>query len=168
LVSECFERPAHEGYTLLSGVTHPSSRGRISPTGPSIEDPPRIDPGYLSTARDRALARRALELARWLGGQSSLGEWRAQELYPGPECRGEAALDAFVARASITHHHPVGTCRMGRDENSVVSADLALRGFENCYIVDASVIPSITSGPVHAAVLAIAETFAGEIAPSFL
>jgi pyridoxine 4-oxidase len=168
LVSECFERPAHEAYTLLSGVTHPSSRGRITLTGPDIDDPPCIDPAYLSTARDRALARRALELARWVGSQSALGEWRAEELYPGPKCRGEADLDAFVARAVITHHHPVGTCRMGRDEKSVVSADLALRGFDNCYIVDASVIPSITSGPVHASVLAIAETFAAEIAPLLL
>jgi pyridoxine 4-oxidase len=168
LVSECFERPEQGAYTLLSGVTHPSSRGRLSLTGPGIHDPPRIDPAYLSTARDRALARRALELARWVGSQSALGEWRAEELYPGPQCRGEADLDAFVARAVITHHHPVGTCRMGRDEKSVVSADLALRGIDDCYIVDASVIPSITSGPVHASVLAIAETFAAEIARSLL
>jgi pyridoxine 4-oxidase len=169
VVSECFERPA-EGlaYTLLSGVTQPSSRGRITITGPDIDDPPLIDPAYLSTARDRALARRALELARLVGSQAALGEWRAEELFPGPECRSETDLDAFIARAVITHHHPVGTCRMGRDPMSVVSPELALRGFEDCYIVDSSVIPSITSGPVHAAVLGIAETFAAEIAGPLL
>lgn len=169
VVSERFDRPAEgSAYTLLSGVTHPSSRGRITLTGPGLDDPPRIDPKYLSTARDRALTRRALELARSVGSAAALGEWRAEELYPGPKCLSEADLDAFIARAVITHHHPVGTCRMGRDARSVVSPELALRGFDDCYIVDASVIPSITSGPVHAAVLAIAETFAADIARPLL
>jgi len=169
VVSECLERPAAgSAYTLLSGVTHPTSRGSLRLGGPSIADPPRIDPNYLSSEHDRRLARRALEIARQVGAQAALGEWRAQELHPGDACRSDADLDAFVARAVITHHHPVGTCRMGSDAQSVVSPELALRGFEDCYIVDASVIPSITSGPVHAAVLAIAETFAAEIAPSVL
>jgi choline dehydrogenase-like flavoprotein len=164
-LSECFQRPAEgSAYTLLSGVTRPTSRGRITLGGPGIGDAPRIDPAYLSTAQDRALARRALELARLVGHEAPLAEWRADEMYPGPDCRSEADLDAFIARAVITHHHPVGTCRMGRDAASVVSPELALRSFDDCYIVDASVIPSITSGPVHAAVLAIAETFAADIA----
>jgi pyridoxine 4-oxidase len=64
----------------------------------------------------------------------------------------------------MTHHHPVGTCRMGNAAGSVVDADLQLHGFGHLYVVDASVIPAITSGPVHAAVLAIAETFAADIA----
>jgi len=76
---------------------------------------------------------------------------------------GEAAFHA-CERAVMTHHHPVGTCRMGHAADSVVDADLKLHGFEHLYVVDASVIPAITSGPVHAAVLAIAETFAADIA----
>ena len=169
VVSERFERPAAgSAFTILSGVTHPTSRGRLSLTGPGIGDPPSIDPAYLSTAHDRTLARQALEWARSVGGQTALSEWRAEELYPGPDCRSPGDLDAFIARAVITHHHPVGTCRMGSDARSVVTPELALRGFQDCYIVDASVIPSIPSGPVHAAVLAIAETFAADLAPSRL
>jgi pyridoxine 4-oxidase len=68
----------------------------------------------------------------------------------------------------MTHHHPVGTCRMGRAAGSVVDADLKLHGFEQLYVVDASVIPVIPSGPIHAAVLAIAETFAADIAGPIL
>jgi pyridoxine 4-oxidase len=159
-VTECFERPpSGSAYTLLSGVTHPTSRGRLTLTGPGVDDPPRIDPAYLSTEHDRRLARRALETARMIGHQPALDEWRAEEIYPGIDCRSDAELDAFLERAVMTHHHPVGTCALG----SVVDADLRLLGFEGLYVVDASVIPSITSGPIHAAVLAIAETFAAEV-----
>jgi pyridoxine 4-oxidase len=159
-VTECFERPpAGSAYTLLSGVTHPTSRGRLTLSGPGVDDPPLIDPAYLSTELDRRLARRALEAARTIGHQPALEEWRAEEIYPGIDCRSEADLDAFLERAVMTHHHPVGTCRRG----GVVDADLKLHGFEGVYVVDASVIPSITSGPIHAAVLAIAETFAAEV-----
>lgn len=160
-VTECFERPAPgTAYTLLSGVTHPTSRGRLTLGGPGVDDQPVIDPAYLSTDHDRRLARRALDVARMIGQQSALDDWRAEEIYPGLGCRSDAELDAFLQRAVMTHHHPVGTCSMG----SVVDADLKLKGLEGLYVVDASVIPSITSGPVHAAVLAIAETFAAEVA----
>jgi pyridoxine 4-oxidase len=168
-VTECFDRPdSGAAYTLLSGVTHPTSRGRITLTGAGMEDPPLINPAYLSTDHDRGLMRRALELARMIGHQPALADWRGQEIYPGLDCRSDADLDAFLQRAVMTHHHPVGTCRMGSAGSSVVDADLKLRGFEQLYVVDASVIPAITSGPVQAAVLAIAETFAADIAAPLL
>jgi pyridoxine 4-oxidase len=164
-VTECFAAPAYgSAYTILSGVTHPTSRGRIMITGPAVSDQPMIDPGYLSTERDRVLARQALELARWVGHAPALNAWRAEEIYPGPACRDDAAIDAFLQRAVMTHHHPVGTCSMG----GVVDADLRLHGFSGCHVVDASVIPAIPSGPIHAAVLAIAETFAADVAPGTL
>jgi pyridoxine 4-oxidase len=168
-VTECFERPVNgSAFTLLSGVTHPTSRGRISLTGPAPDDPPLIDPSYLATEHDRRLARRALDLARAIGHQPALAEWRAEEIFPGTLCRSDADLDAFIQRAVMTHHHPVGTCRMGCEAQSVVDGELKLHGFDGLYVVDASVIPSITSGPVHAAVLAIAETFAAEVAAPLL
>jgi pyridoxine 4-oxidase len=168
-VTECFERPASgTAYTLLSGVTHPTSRGRITLSGPAPDDPPLIDPQYLTTDHDRRLVRQALDVARMIGHQSALEPWRDAEIYPGIDCRSDADLDAFLQRAVMTHHHPVGTCRMGRAAGSVVDPDLKLQGFEGLHVVDASVIPAITSGPIHAAVLAIAETFAAEIARPLL
>lgn len=164
-VTEYFERPVEgTAFTLLSGVTHPTSRGRLTLTGPKLDDPPHIDPAYLSTEHDRRLTRQALDMARSIGHHAALAEWRAEEIYPGIDCRSETQLEAFVERAVMTHHHPVGTCAMG----SVVDADLKLRGFEGLHVVDASVIPSITSGPIHASVLAIAETFAAEVAAALL
>jgi pyridoxine 4-oxidase len=149
-------------YTILSGVTHPTSRGRLHVTGPGLDDIPLIDPAYLSTDHDRVLVVRALELAREIGGSPELADWRAEEIHPGPAVLGSAALLDFVREAAITHHHPVGTCRMGSDPDAVVDAGLALNGLDGVHVVDASVIPSITSGPVHAAVLAIADRFAGD------
>ena len=164
-VTECFERPTNgSAYTLLSGVTHPTSRGSITITGPSAQDAPRIDPAYLSTEHDRRLMRVALDVARRIGAQKALARWRAAEIYPGPHCQGDAELDTFLQRAVWTHHHPVGTCRMGADSGAVVDASLRVNDIDNLYAVDASVIPAITTGPVHAAVLAIAETFAASIA----
>ncbi|GLQ76645.1 hypothetical protein GCM10007881_01600 [Mesorhizobium huakuii] len=69
-------------------------------------------------------------------------------------------MDDFIARSVITHHHPCGTCRMGKDADAVVDADLRLKALDNLFVVDASIMPNLTAGPIHAAVLAIAETFA--------
>ncbi|MDH6264862.1 pyridoxine 4-oxidase [Rhizobium sp. SG_E_25_P2] len=154
-----------EAYTLLFGVTHPTSRGDLKISGPDIANKPIIDPAYLQTENDRRLFRRALDYARMVGQASAMDDWRGEEILPGSKPMSDAEKDAFIAKAVITHHHPVGTCRMGKDETAVVNADLKLNGLDNLYIVDASVIPSITSGPVHAAVLAIAETFAATWRP---
>ena len=152
------------GYTLLFGVTNPTSRGRLRPSGPNPDDPPLLDPRYLDTQHDRAMFRAAFRHARLVGANEALAPWRDAELLPGPGVRDDddAAVDAFIARAAITHHHPVGTLRMGRDERAPVTPDLRLRGMDGVYVADASVIPSITAGPVHAAVLAIAESFSAQ------
>lgn len=160
--SESFHPEVEPGaaFTLLFGVTNPTSRGELRISGPSIDDAPIIDPNYLDTEHDRVLFRLALERARRIGATEALAGWRGEELLPGPGVQTQADVDEFIVRAAITHHHPVGTLRMGADEAAPVTPDLAFRGVDGLHIVDASVIPSITAGPVHAAVLAIAETFA--------
>lgn len=171
LVVGCVVGPSHsesfsprvapgEGYTLLFGVTNPTSRGELRITGPDIDDPPFIDPNYLDTGHDRTMFRLALERARLVGSSDALAEWRGEEVLPGPGVRDDAELDAFIAAAAITHHHPVGTLRMGDDDAAPVTPNLAFRGLAGLHVADAAVIPSITAGPVHAAVLAIAEAFA--------
>ncbi|MEQ8479776.1 MAG: GMC family oxidoreductase [Hoeflea sp.] len=163
IVSERFEAPGPgTAYSLLFGVTHPTSRGTLKITGPEPGDRLIIDPAYLSTERDRDLFRAALEAARSIGRSDELAEWRDHEILPGPlETRKQ--IDAFIADAAITHHHPCGTCRMGKDERAPVDADLRLKALDNLFVVDASVMPNLTAGPIHAAVLAIAETFARTI-----
>lgn len=160
IVSECFHAPAAgTAYSLLFGITHPTSRGSLRISGPELGDRLIIDPAYLQTGRDRDLFRRALAAAREIGHHEALAEWRERELLPGT-LDTRAGIDDFIAQAVITHHHPCGTCRMGKDMDAVVDADLRLRALDNLFVVDASVMPSLTAGPIHAAVLAIAETFA--------
>lgn len=151
-------------YSLLFGVTNPTSRGSVRITGPEVDDEPLIDPNYLDTDHDRETFRAALRAARLVGESAGLDGWRARELLPGPDVESDAAADAFIQRAAITHHHPVGSLRMGADDGAPVTPALALRGVEGLDVVDASVIPSITAGPVHASVLAIAESYASRVA----
>lgn len=163
-VSECFPMPAAgETYTLLFGVTHPTSRGELTITGPDLRDAPRIDPRYLSTEHDRSAFRAALGRARMVGETAALARWNGGEVLPGPDLRRADDLDAFIARAAITHHHPVATCAMGASERAVTRPDLTLRGLDNLAVVDASVIPAIPCGPIHAAVMAIAQKYASDL-----
>jgi pyridoxine 4-oxidase len=159
--SESFE-PIAPGfvYSFLFGVTHPTSRGSLAITGPDIADRPMIDPAYMSTEHDRLMFRKAFAAARHVGNATALDDWRQQEILPGADVETTAEIDDFIANAAITHHHPVGTCSTGTGDDAVVDPALRLMGLDNLHIVDASVIPTITSGPVHASILAIAETFA--------
>lgn len=168
-VSESFpdavdQAPVGLGYSLLFGVTNPTSRGSLRITGPDLSDEPHIDPRYLDTEHDRETFRSALEHARLVGRSAGLDAWRDAEILPDTaaldDTTTDADLDAFIARAAITHHHPVGTLSMGASDDAPVTPDLRFRGLDGLHVVDAAVIPSITAGPVHAAVIAIAESYA--------
>jgi choline dehydrogenase-like flavoprotein len=148
-----------EAYTIMFGFTHPRSRGTIKLASADPAAPPWIDPNYLAEAYDRDIYLAALERAQAAGHAKALDDWRAEEVLPGPSVKSDADRRAFLEKAAFTHHHPVGTCRMGVDEAAVVGPDLKLRGMEGLYICDASVLPTITTGPVNAAIIAIAERF---------
>lgn len=163
VVSEMFASvEIGSAYTLMFGVCHPNSRGRLRLASTDPTAKPMLDPAYLSAPDDRARSLEALDWARRLGAASAFADWRAEELLPTPtDLSSDAARLAFVEKAAFTHHHPVGTCRMG----DVVDATLAVNGAEGLYVVDASVFPSITTGPVNATVIALAER-AAELLPA--
>jgi choline dehydrogenase-like flavoprotein len=158
VVTACFEAPAlGEAYTIMFGFTHPRSRGALRLTLADPSAAPLIDPNYLAEAYDREVYLEALDKARAVGASPALDDWRAQEVLPGPAVRVRDDRLAFLAQAAYTHHHPVGTCRMGGDESAVVAPDLSVRGVQGLYVVDGSIMPSITTGPINAAIIAIAE-----------
>ena len=164
IVSEMLEAPPlGKAYSFLFGVCHPTSRGEVRITGPGLQDPLQIDPRYLSTDNDRRLFRAALRAAREIGARPELAEWRSHEILPGRELSDDEA-DAFIARAAITHHHPSGTCRMGKDEAAPLDPQLQLRGLQNLWVVDGSALPNMTAGPIHASILVMAEAFVRNIA----
>lgn len=158
VVTEQF-RPPDPGsaYTIMYGITSPRSRGSIRLQSIELDAEPLIDPNYLSDPYDCSVYLEALDFARSLGASSAFDEWRERELLPGSHITSTADKRAFNARAAYTHHHPVGTCQMGSSPDAVVSSSLSVLGIDNLYVVDASVIPRITTGPINAATVAIAE-----------
>ena len=157
-VTECFEAPeVGAAYCLMFGFTHPESRGTVRLVSDDPDSAPLIDPAYLSAPEDLTAFADALELAQRIGNADALGEWRQRELLPGPNVKSAQERRQFLRRAAHTHHHPVGTCRMGTDADAVVGPDLRVRGADGLYVVDGSVMPRLTTGPVNAAIVAIAE-----------
>jgi pyridoxine 4-oxidase len=148
-----------EAYTIMFGFTHPRSRGVLTLASADSRAAPLIDPNYLAEEYDRNVYLDALQQARAVGGASALSDWRLDEYLPGPSIRTTAEKRAFLEQAAFTHHHPVGTCRMGSDDEAVVGLDLSVHGLDKLSVCDASIIPQITTGPVNAAIVAIAERF---------
>ena len=155
VVTECFEAPAMgSAYTLMFGFTHPRSRGSIRLASGDPGAMPLIDPAYLTDPYDRAAYLDALTMAQEIGGAAALKDWRDAEILPGSTHQDRMR---FLEQAAFTHHHPTGTCRMGKGTEAVVGLDLKLHGLDGLYVCDASVLPSITTGPINAAIIAIAE-----------
>jgi len=160
VTTEQFTAPAYgEAYTIMFGFTHPRSRGTIRLASADPAAPPLIDPNYLAEEYDLEIYLQALERAQAVGHARALDDWRAAEVLPGPSMTRAEDRRMFLEKAAFTHHHPVGTCRMGTGDDAVVGPDLKLRGMEGLHVCDASVLPSITTGPVNAAIIAIAERF---------
>jgi choline dehydrogenase-like flavoprotein len=158
VTTEMFEAPPRgSAYTIMCGFTHPQSRGSIRLASADPAAAPLIDPNYLAAEADRAAYLEALDLAQRLGAARALADWREDEYLPGPGCTTRAERLTFLGKAAYTHHHPVGTCRMGQGDAAVVDPQLRLRGVDGLYVMDASVMPAITTGPVNAAIVAMAE-----------
>ena len=158
VVTEQFTAPeAGSAYTLLYGVTSPKSRGSLTLRSSNPHAPPLIDPNYLSDENDRSLFVEALDFVRELGASPMFNDWRQREYLPSQTVSSNRDKRLFNELAAYTHHHPVGTCQMGVQDNSVVSPELDVYGVTNLFVADASIIPRITTGPTNAAVVAIAE-----------
>ena len=148
-----------EGYVFYGSVCQlrPESVGQLSLKSSDPRDPPLIQANYLSTETDRRTMREGVKIVREIFRQRAFDSHRGPEVAPGPECRTDADIDGFVAANGSTIFHPVGTCRMGADEASVVDEDLRVRGVEGLRVADASIMPRIVSANTHAASVMIGE-----------
>ena len=146
------------GYLINFYQLRPKSRGEIRIASPDAEMAPVIDPNYLAEYEDRRCLRDGIRLARHLGEEPSLVRHKCREISPVvSDLDSDATIDAWAARDSNTIFHPVGTCRMGTDEKSVVDAELKVRGVSGLRVVDASIMPFIVGGNTSAPTMMIAE-----------
>jgi len=141
----------------------PESRGHVRLKSPDPMAAPAIRPNYLATDRDRKVAADAIKLTRRIVAQEPLAKYRPEEFKPGPHIASDEALWRAAGDIATTIFHPVGTCKMGRDETAVVDDRLRLRGLAGIRIADASIMPTITSGNTNSPVIMIAEKAADMI-----
>ena len=155
----------HRFSAFTASVTQlrPESRGRIRIKTPDPYAYPAIEPSYLATAQDRAAAVAGLRMTRAIAGSRAMRPFVDEELLPGPEVRSDAELLEAARRIAQTIYHPVGTCAMGQGPDAVVDERLRVRGVGALRVVDASVMPAITSGNTNAPTIMIAEKAADMI-----
>jgi len=158
---EKFGDPLHGFPAFTASVCNlrPSSRGHVRIASNDSYAAPKITPNYLSTDADRRTAAQALALTRRIVAAPALAQYRPEEFKPGPHYRTEEELAQAAGLIGTTIFHPVGTCRMGRrdDPAAVVDSELRVIGVEGLRVVDASIMPFITSGNTNAPTLMIAE-----------
>ncbi|HET7729319.1 MAG TPA: GMC family oxidoreductase N-terminal domain-containing protein [Usitatibacter sp.] len=151
--------PLHDysGFTAAVWQCHPQSQGRLRIRSTDPHEAPRIEPRYLSEARDRDTLVAGIRMLREIYRQPAFRDLWAAEVLPGPAADSDAALLDFARGAGGTVFHCVGTCRMGSDAAAVVDPQLRVRGVEGLRVIDASVMPSVPSANTHAAALMIGE-----------
>ena len=126
-------------------------------TSPDPYAHPEIRPKYLSTEDDRRVAADSVRVTRRIIGMPALQKYRPEEFRPGPEIDGDVALAKAAGDIATTIFHPVSTCKMGSDDLAVVDARLKVRGLTGLRVIDASVMPTISSGNTNAPTMMIAE-----------
>ncbi|MFP5474066.1 MAG: GMC family oxidoreductase [Gammaproteobacteria bacterium] len=145
------------GMTINVYQSLPESRGTVRARSRDAAQPPHIAARYLSHEADRAAVVAGLRLGRRLFAMPALRQWGIQETLPGPAVDDDAALLRYALDRGVSGYHLVGTCRMGGDEDSVVDPQLRVRGTRGLRVVDASVMPTCTSGNSNAPTLMVAE-----------
>ncbi len=139
-----------QSFSLHIDQLRPTSRGDIKLKNNNPLDKPAIQFNYLSTEHDRRELVEGVRTARDLIAQQAFDTYRGPEIYPGPDMTTDKDIEAFLRSVTETDFHPCGTCRMGYDEMAVVDEELRVHGVEGLRVVDASVIPKITSANLNA------------------
>ncbi|MCB2069139.1 MAG: GMC family oxidoreductase N-terminal domain-containing protein, partial [Ottowia sp.] len=158
---DAFGDPLHSFPAFTASVCNlnPSSRGSVRIRSGRFEDAPAIAPNYLSTDEDRKVAADSLRVTRRIAAQPALAKYQPQEWKPGPQYESDDDLARLAGDIATTIFHPVGTAKMGRadDPLAVLDARLRVRGVDGLRVVDASAMPTITSGNTNSPTLMMAE-----------
>ncbi|TNF22927.1 MAG: choline dehydrogenase [Rhodobacteraceae bacterium] len=162
---DAFGEPLHPYPAITASVCNlrPSSRGTVRALTPVARDAPEIRPNYLSTADDLATAAEAIRLARRIMGQAPMQRYRPEEIMPGGQAQSEEDLHRAAGDVGTTIFHPVSTVAMGAEDSAPLDPRLRLRGVAGLRVVDASIMPRITSGNTNSPTIMIAEKAADMI-----
>jgi choline dehydrogenase len=161
-----FGEPLHPFPAFTASVCNlrPESRGQVRIQSADARAQPLIRPNYLATQGDRRVVADAMRLTRRICAARALAPYEPEEFRPGPAAESDEELARAAGDIGTTIFHPVGTCKMGPDALAVVDERLRVRGVEGLRVVDASIMPTITSGNTNAPTLMIAEKGADMIA----
>ena len=151
------------GMTLVVCLARPDSRGTIMANSADPLARPAIRPNYLSAATDVRALLAGTGIARRIFAAPPLAQHSAAETAPGPDIQSDEALTRFLRDAGTNLHHPVGTCRMGEDPMAVVDSRLRVHGLQGLRVIDASVMPTVTTGNTNAPSIMIGEKGAAMI-----
>lgn len=160
-----FIKPYVDAFGLKGVFLTPESRGTVSLASADPAAHAVIRQNFLATDSDRRAVREMVRTMRLIGNQQPLAAFAAEELAPGPAAVSDEAIDAFIRRTAITLHHPVGTCKMGTDDDplAVLDTDLRVRGAQGLRVVDGASIPKVVRGPTNAPIIMMAEKIADKI-----
>ncbi|MCV7017204.1 GMC family oxidoreductase N-terminal domain-containing protein [Mycolicibacterium aichiense] len=147
----------------IAVATIPTARGSVRLAGPDAATPPLIDPNYLGTDADVRRMIHGVQVAREIANDKAFDHWRAREVLPGADVESQSSLRDYLAHATGTYYHPVGTCAMGIGPEAVVGSDLRVHGLSGLRVADASVMPRIVATNTNATTMMIAEKAAALI-----
>ena len=153
----------HPGMTIAPCQMRPESRGSIHIKSAKPEDPPAIKGNFLAEENDQRTLVEGMKIAKRIASAPALQDYVVGELEPNGEVRGDDELLDFARARGNTVYHPVGTCKMGSDPKAVVDERLRVIGMQSLWVVDASIMPTLTSGNTNAPTIMIAEKAADMI-----
>jgi choline dehydrogenase len=162
-----FGEPLHPFPAFTASVCNlrPTARGHVRIASSDAAQAPKITPNYLSTEEDRQVAADSLRLTRRIVAAPAMQRYSPEEFVPGPTFQTDAELARAAGNIGTTIFHPVGTCKMGRDDDAMAVLDpqLRVRGVAGLRVIDGSVMPVITSGNPNSPIIMIADKAAGLI-----
>ncbi len=159
-------RPEGHGFTFWPALLLPTSRGQISLRSIDPMEAPLIQPNYLSDEQEINVLETGINIARELAATAAFAPFIGDEILPGQGVQSQSEIRDYIRNNATTVFHPVGTCKMGTDDQAVVDLQLRVYGIQGLRVADASIMPTIPNGNTNAGAIMIGEKAADLIGTS--